>query len=99
MQSWHNYRVGIGRGLGIGLGILVVQELGCLPFIELIKLGIHPSGVSITALVSAGTKAGMGLDLDNWIEKVRRCEYLLEDELKQLCEYVSTSLSCLTAAS
>ena len=31
----------------------------------------------------------MGLDLDNWIDKVRKCEYLLEDELKQLCEYVS----------
>ncbi|CAI5976003.1 unnamed protein product [Closterium sp. NIES-64] len=29
----------------------------------------------------------MGLDLDAWIEKVKRCEYLMEDELKQLCEY------------
>lgn len=34
----------------------------------------------------------MGLDLDNWIDKVRKCEYLLEDELKQLCEYVSVLL-------
>ncbi|CAI5494385.1 unnamed protein product, partial [Closterium sp. Naga37s-1] len=31
----------------------------------------------------------MGLDLDAWIEKVKRCEYLMEDELKQLCEYAS----------
>jgi hypothetical protein len=30
----------------------------------------------------------MGVDLDKWIEKVKRCEYLLEDELKALCEYV-----------
>jgi hypothetical protein len=26
---------------------------------------------------------------DKWIEKVKRCEYLAEDELKSLCEYVS----------
>lgn len=32
-----------------------------------------------------------GVDLDNWIEKVRRCQYLQEDELKALCEYVSIS--------
>lgn len=31
----------------------------------------------------------MGVDLDKWTEKVRRCEYLAEDELKALCEYVS----------
>lgn len=30
----------------------------------------------------------MGVDLDVWIEKVKRCEYLAEDELKALCEYV-----------
>jgi len=30
--------------------------------------------------------ATMGLDLDNWIDKVRQCQPLLEDELKQLCE-------------
>ncbi|CAI5478017.1 unnamed protein product [Closterium sp. Yama58-4] len=34
----------------------------------------------------------MGLDLDAWIEKVKRCEYLMEDELKQLCEYVKEIL-------
>lgn len=34
----------------------------------------------------------MGVQLDKWIEKVRRCEYLAEDELKALCEYVSTGL-------
>jgi hypothetical protein len=28
------------------------------------------------------------VDLDKWIEKVKRCEYLAEDELKALCEYV-----------
>ena len=33
----------------------------------------------------------MGLDLDAWIEKVRRCEFLAEDELKALCEYVRLS--------
>ncbi len=27
--------------------------------------------------------------LDKWIEKIRRCEFLQEDELKALCEYVS----------
>ena len=29
------------------------------------------------------------VDLDRWIEKVKRCEYLAEEELKALCEYVS----------
>lgn len=28
------------------------------------------------------------MDLDAWIEKVRKCEFLAEDELKALCEYV-----------
>ena len=35
----------------------------------------------------------MGVQLDKWIEKVRRCEYLAEDELKALCEYVRTFLT------
>lgn len=30
----------------------------------------------------------MALELDAWLEKVRKCEYLAEDELKTLCEYV-----------
>ena len=30
----------------------------------------------------------MGLDLDSWLEKVREGNYLTEDELKLLCEYV-----------
>ena len=30
----------------------------------------------------------MNLDLDRCIEKVKVCEYLAEDELKQLCDYV-----------
>lgn len=30
----------------------------------------------------------MGLELDKWIEKLRRTEYLAEDELKALCDYV-----------
>lgn len=34
----------------------------------------------------------MGVELDKWIEKVKRCEYLSEDELKALCEYVSAYL-------
>jgi serine/threonine-protein phosphatase 6 catalytic subunit len=36
----------------------------------------------------------MGVELDKWIEKVKRCEYLAEDELKALCEYVSTRRTC-----
>ena len=28
------------------------------------------------------------VELDAWIEKVQRAEYLAEDELKALCEYV-----------
>ena len=35
----------------------------------------------------------MGVDLDKWIEKVKKTEYLAEDELKALCEYVSSSLA------
>ena len=31
----------------------------------------------------------MGLKLDEWIEKVKRCEYLMEEDLKLLCDYVS----------
>ncbi|KAK1863007.1 hypothetical protein I4F81_005572 [Pyropia yezoensis] len=34
----------------------------------------------------------MGLDLDNWIEKVRRGEHLAEWDLKQLCDYVKELL-------
>lgn len=31
----------------------------------------------------------MGLKLDEWIEKVKRCEYLMEEDLKSLCDFVS----------
>jgi serine/threonine-protein phosphatase 6 catalytic subunit len=31
----------------------------------------------------------MSVDLDAWIEKLKRCEHLAENELKALCEYVS----------
>lgn len=31
----------------------------------------------------------MGVDLDSWIEKLKKTEYLAEDELKALCDYVS----------
>ncbi|KAK9844527.1 hypothetical protein WJX74_003625 [Apatococcus lobatus] len=34
----------------------------------------------------------MGVELDKWIEKVKRCEYLAEDELKALCEYIKEIL-------
>ena len=30
----------------------------------------------------------MGADLDGWIEKVRGCEYLPENDLKTLCHMV-----------
>lgn len=33
----------------------------------------------------------MGIDVDAWIEKVKACEVLAEDELKILCEYVRHS--------
>ena len=36
----------------------------------------------------------MGLDLDRWIEKVKNSEYLAEDELKGLCEYVRLWYLC-----
>ena len=32
------------------------------------------------------------LDLDNWIEKCKRCEHLAEEELKALCDYVKEIL-------
>ena len=32
------------------------------------------------------------INLDELIEKVKKCEYLLEDELKALCDYVSFAL-------
>jgi hypothetical protein len=32
------------------------------------------------------------VELDIWIEKVQRAEYLAEDELKALCEYVRALL-------
>lgn len=34
----------------------------------------------------------MGTDLDAWIEKIQKSEYLTEDELKALCEYVRMGL-------
>ena len=34
----------------------------------------------------------MGADLDGWIAKVRACEYLPENDLKQLCQLVRFSL-------
>ena len=34
----------------------------------------------------------MGVDLDKWIEKLQRAEHLAEDELKALCEYVSSAV-------
>lgn len=38
----------------------------------------------------------MGLDLDSWLEKVRDGNYLTEDELKLLCEYVRRAeCSCM----
>lgn len=43
-------------------------------------------------LLLAAQRKGTGhnvMDLDQWLEKVKSGNYLLEDELKQLCEYVS----------
>ena len=38
-------------------------------------------------------RATMGVpDLDVWIEKLRKCEYLPENDLKALCEYVEDIL-------
>mmetsp|Transcript_32901 Transcript_32901/g.83511 ORF Transcript_32901/g.83511 Transcript_32901/m.83511 type:complete len:306 (-) Transcript_32901:864-1781(-) len=34
----------------------------------------------------------MALELDAWLEKVKKCEYLAEEELKALCEYVKEIL-------
>jgi hypothetical protein len=36
--------------------------------------------------------AAMHNDLDKWIEKVRKCEHLAEEELKTLCDYVKEIL-------
>jgi hypothetical protein len=33
------------------------------------------------------------MDLDRWLEKVKKAEYLAEDELKALCDYVSDRAS------
>ena len=33
----------------------------------------------------------MGVDLDAWLAKVKDKQFLAEDELKALCEYVSPS--------
>jgi hypothetical protein len=33
---------------------------------------------------------GGGPDLDAWLEKLKQCDFLAEDELKVLCEYVCT---------
>ncbi len=30
--------------------------------------------------------------MDRWIDKIKRCEYLAEEELKALCDYVSTDV-------
>lgn len=35
------------------------------------------------------------MDLDQWITKVKDGQHLSEDELQLLCEYVSTSSSCV----
>ena len=32
------------------------------------------------------------LELDKWIEKLKKTEYLAEDELKALCDYVGASV-------
>ena len=40
----------------------------------------------------ARLKKKLKMDLDAWLEKVRQGEYLNEDELKQLCEYVKEIL-------
>ena len=37
------------------------------------------------------------MDLDKWIEKVKQSEYLPEEELKALCEYVSSLCHTLEA--
>lgn len=43
----------------------------------------------IRSLIEArASHSDMSVDLDAWIEKLKRCEHLAEDELKALCEYV-----------
>jgi hypothetical protein len=37
-----------------------------------------------------GLTSGGGPDLDAWLEKLKQCDFLAEDELKVLCEYVCT---------
>jgi hypothetical protein len=39
------------------------------------------------------------MELDQWLEKVKGGNHLLEDELKQLCEYVSFSSSSFSSSS
>jgi hypothetical protein len=42
----------------------------------------------------------MGVELDKWIERVKRCEHLAEEELKALCDYVCPhTLAASSAAS
>lgn len=38
-----------------------------------------------------GLTTSGGPDLDAWLEKLRQCDFLAEDELKVLCEYVRTA--------
>ena len=40
------------------------------------------------SLISHFRLSSCTMDLDNWIEKVKKCESLQEEELKALCEYV-----------
>ena len=40
----------------------------------------------------------MAVDLDRWIEKIRKCESLTELELQTLCEFVSEHF-CQTSVS
>lgn len=49
----------------------------------------HTQTDKAAAKVAAGADAAMGVELDKWIEKVKRCEHLAEEELKALCDYVS----------
>lgn len=37
----------------------------------------------------------MAIDLEGWLEKVKACDVLAEDELKVLCEYVRYSAHSL----
>ena len=49
---------------------------------------VNRASQSFAAPPDGGRLVLMGVQLDSWIEKVKRCEYLAEDELKALCEYV-----------